>query len=115
MNKCVLGAMAAVMAAGHVFAGPKIDTGADRVRTRLSLDMKRIGTIKPHSASQLGDGGWMIGCECLDRGYADFEEYKEYLLPLGIKKIRIQSGWARCAIPAVSSTPTFRSTIRRLF
>lgn len=88
--------MAAVIAAGHVFAGPKIDTGADRVRTRLSLDMKRIGTIKPHSASQLGDGGWMIGCECLDRGYTDFEEYKEYLLPLGIKKIRIQSGWARC-------------------
>lgn len=96
MKKYVLGTMAALLAAGTSFAGPKIDTGANRVRTGLSLDMKRIGTIKPLPVSELGDGGWMIGCECLDRGYANFEEYKEYLPPLGIKNIRIQSGWARC-------------------
>lgn len=36
-----------------------------------------------------------IGCETLDRDYADYEQYKEYLTPLGIKKIRLQAGWAK--------------------
>ena len=96
MKKYAVSAVVVLLAAGTSFAGPKIDTGANRVRTGLKLDMKRIGTIQPKSANELGDGGWMIGCECLDRDYANFDEYKEYLQPLGIKKIRIQSGWAKC-------------------
>ena len=36
-----------------------------------------------------------VGCEVLDRGYADYNSYKEYLAELGIRKIRIQAGWAR--------------------
>lgn len=36
-----------------------------------------------------------IGCETLDRDYADYDEYKDYLTRLGMKKIRLQAGWAK--------------------
>ena len=36
-----------------------------------------------------------IGCECLDRDYADWDSYKDYLVPLGMRFIRIQGGWAK--------------------
>ena len=39
---------------------------------------------------------WTIGCEVLDRELAVFDEYKDFLPPLGIKRIRLQGGWARC-------------------
>ena len=39
---------------------------------------------------------WTIGCETLDRGLCVFAEYKDYLPKLGIKRIRLQGGWARC-------------------
>ena len=32
----------------------------------------------------------------LDRDFAKFDEYKRFLAPLGIKKIRLQAGWAKC-------------------
>ena len=41
------------------------------------------------------DNDLHIGCECLDRDYADWDSYKEYLIPLGMKYIRIQAGWAK--------------------
>ena len=78
------------------YAGPAIKTGPDRVRTGLALDLKRIGTVKPLPFDKLGDAGWTIGCECLDRDYANFDEYKGYLPALGIKKLRLQTGWAKC-------------------
>lgn len=36
-----------------------------------------------------------LGCEVLDRDYADYEQYKKYLAPLGMRKIRLQAGWAK--------------------
>lgn len=36
-----------------------------------------------------------IGCEALDRGYADYDAYKGYLEPLGMRYLRLQAGWAR--------------------
>ncbi|MBD0777813.1 glycoside hydrolase [Maribacter sp. ANRC-HE7] len=39
---------------------------------------------------------WSIGCETLDRNYADFNKYKEYVGELGVKRARLQSGWAKC-------------------
>ena len=38
----------------------------------------------------------ILGCETLDRDYADYDAYKEYLEPLGIRYIRLQAGWAKC-------------------
>ena len=72
-----------------------IDTTAQRVKTPLKIDYKKIGTIQPRSTQQIEASRLTIGCETLDRDYADFNAYKDYLPPLGIKKIRLQSGWGK--------------------
>lgn len=62
---------------------------------QVSPDLSCIGRIKTLPTDQLKSDNWSIGCECLDRNYANFDKYREYLRPLGITSARIQSGWAR--------------------
>jgi hypothetical protein len=76
-------------------SGQKIDTSAYRVKTDYSISLKRIGTLKPKSTHEINSSNWIIGCETLDRDLADYEHYKTYLEPLGIKKLRMQAGWAK--------------------
>ena len=73
-----------------------IDTSADRNPSPLKVEMKRIGTLRPRSANEISGSSWTIGCECLDRDFTDFDEYKDYIVPLGIKEIRLFAGWAKC-------------------
>ncbi len=73
-----------------------ISTSPDRVKTPLRIDLPRIGTLRPRSASEVGPSNWTLGCETLDRDFADFEKYKAFLTPLGIQTIRLQAGWAKC-------------------
>lgn len=54
-----------------------------------------IGKVQPRNATEIGSSNWSVGCETLDRDFADYDQYKEYLNPLGIKRLRIQSGWAK--------------------
>lgn len=72
-----------------------IDTSSDRVKTNLNIPFKRIGTLKPKHVKEIESSNWSIGCEVLDRDYANYDSYKEYLPHLGIKKIRLQGGWAK--------------------
>ena len=74
----------------------KLDTSPDRVPTPLKVGMERIGTIAPRGAREAHGQPWMLGCETLDRDFTDFEQYKEFLEPLGITRIRLQCGWAKC-------------------
>ncbi len=73
----------------------KIDTSANRVKTDFKIDFKRIGTLKPKSTNEIKSSNWIIGCETLDRDLTDYEQYKTYLVPLGIKRLRMQAGWAK--------------------
>ena len=82
-------------ASSAVMAGPKIDTSPDRAKTPLNPGLKQIGTIKPRSANEIAGSHWTLGCETLDRDFADYQQYKEYIVPLGIKTIRLQGGWAK--------------------
>jgi len=82
--------------APHATAEVVLKTGPDRVKTPLKVDLKRVGTIRPRSTDEIKGSNWVIGCETLDRDYADFDEYKRFLKPLGIKYMRLQGGWARC-------------------
>ena len=75
--------------------GQMIDMSHDRVQTTLDPGLKRIGTIMPRSAQQVGRSNFAIGCEMLPRDYGDFEEFKEYIAPLGIARIRLHAGWAK--------------------
>ena len=75
---------------------PPLSTSPDRVKTPLRVDLPRIGTIRPRPASEVGSSNWTLGCETLDRGFADWDQYRDYLAPLGLKSIRLQAGWAKC-------------------
>jgi len=72
-----------------------IDNTETRVQTTLDPGMKRIGTLAPKNVNQIGTSRWTLGCETIDREYSDYDAFKEYLPPLGIRRIRLQGGWAR--------------------
>lgn len=63
--------------------------------TKIVFPLKRLGAVAPRNAAEIEDSNWFLGCETLDRDYADFDQYKEYLCPLGIKYLRFQGGWAK--------------------
>ena len=72
-----------------------IDTSSHRVKTDFKIGFKRIGTIKPKNTHKITSSNWILGCETLDRDMTDYEQYKEYIAPLGIKRLRMQAGWAK--------------------
>ena len=80
---------------GSLSAEPVIDDTPTRVQTTLDPGLTPVGTLRPKSVSEISTSRWTIGCEVLDREYADYDSYKEYLAPLGIRRIRLQGGWAR--------------------
>ncbi|MBI5821148.1 MAG: beta-galactosidase [Verrucomicrobia bacterium] len=72
-----------------------LDQTPTRVQTSLKLDWPKVGTLKPRSVSEIKTSMWSLGCETLDRDLADWDVYKSYLDPLGIRHIRLQGGWNR--------------------
>lgn len=56
----------------------------------------QIGELATKPADGTGNSRWSVGCETLDRDYADFSKYKQYVGELGVGYARIQSGWAKC-------------------
>lgn len=73
-----------------------IKTGHDRNQSPLCVELSRLGTLRPRTANEIHGSNWTLGCECLDRDFTDFGEYKDYIVPLGIKEIRLFAGWAKC-------------------
>ena len=95
-NRCtVIAALCGVTAFAGIDIAP-IDTSADRNPSPLRVELKRIGTLRPRSANEIKGSNWTLGCECLDRDFTDFDQYKDYIVPLGIKEIRLFAGWAKC-------------------
>lgn len=72
-----------------------IDTSKDRVKVDLKIELPYIGSVQSRDATEIESSNWLIGCETLDRDFADYDQYKEYLVPLGIKLLRMQAGWAK--------------------
>ena len=89
-----IAAGACVFAQGGA-ASPAIDTGADRNPSSLNVGLRLAGTLRPRSSDMIGGSNWTLGCDCLDRDFADFEAYNDYIVPLGIKEIRLIAGWAK--------------------
>jgi hypothetical protein len=54
-----------------------------------------LGRVQPRSASQIQASNWSVGAETMDRDYTIYRHWKSYLGPLGIKKARLQAGWAK--------------------
>jgi len=53
------------------------------------------GKIQPRHARDIAGSNWSVGAETMDRDYTVYAHWKSYLGPLGIKKARIQGGWAK--------------------
>lgn len=71
----------------------KINTGPDRNKTSFKTDLPYLGSVKPRSTSEIESSNWLLGCETMDRDFTDYDQFKEYLVPLGIKRLRMQAGW----------------------
>lgn len=76
-------------------ARPRIDTSPKRAVTPLDPGLKQIGVIQPRSIYDISGSNWTLGCETLDRDFADYRQYRQFLAPLGIQTIRLQGGWAK--------------------
>ncbi len=72
-----------------------IDNTSSRVQTSLDPDLKHLGTLIPKGVHEIETSRWTLGCETIDREYSDYNAFKEYLPALGIRRIRLQGGWAR--------------------
>ncbi len=73
-----------------------LDRTDSRVQTTLATGWKCLGTIQPRSVGEIEAGqNWALGCETLCRDYIYWDTYKDYVVPLGIKTIRLQGGWAK--------------------
>lgn len=64
-------------------------------KPQIAIELPYLGAVKPGSTDDIESSNWLLGCETLDRGYADYDQYREYLCPLGIKRLRFQGGWAK--------------------
>ncbi len=58
--------------------------------------LKQTGWLAARHANEIKSSAWSVGCETLDRDYAKFSVYKDYVGQLGVKHARLQSGWAKC-------------------
>jgi hypothetical protein len=54
-----------------------------------------VGTIQPRHARQIRASNWSVGAETMGRDYTIYAHWRKHLGPLGVKKARIQSGWAK--------------------
>jgi hypothetical protein len=59
-------------------------------------DLNQIGWMATRNSRDIESSLWSVGCETLDRDYAKFSVYKDYVGNLGVKHGRLQSGWAKC-------------------
>eukprot|EP00035_Acanthoeca_spectabilis_P039339 m.61360 g.61360 ORF g.61360 m.61360 type:complete len:499 (-) comp9553_c0_seq1:139-1635(-) len=55
-----------------------------------------VGYVRPRPAADIGSSPWSVGAEVQDRNYSYMPAWQQYLGPLGAKRARIESGWARC-------------------
>lgn len=95
---CALAALVAGAAAaqGEVAPPPAASSaeaakGGDAFAERYAL----LGRIAPRHAKDIAANDWSIGAETMDRDYSAYDGWKTYLGPLGAKRARLQSGWAR--------------------
>ena len=75
--------------------GQVIETSRDRVITGLDVKLPYLGSVRARSTAEITGSNWLLGCETLDRDFADYDQYKAFIAPLGIKRLRMQAGWAK--------------------
>ncbi|MBW3631081.1 MAG: hypothetical protein KY464_17550 [Gemmatimonadetes bacterium] len=78
------------------FAVPlALDASAGAAQNQNPLPYPAVGSIQPRHAREIAASPWSVGAETMDRDYTIYRNWRQYLGPLGVKKARIQAGWAR--------------------
>ena len=62
---------------------------------KLDCGLEPFGELETRPASDIKGSKWSIGCETMDRDYADWDSFKQYVGELGAKRGRLFSGWAK--------------------
>lgn len=76
-------------------AAPSLQGQVSYLPLKVEGDYRPMGQLTPKSVNEIKAENLTVGCEVLDRDYTDYDEYKTYLPALGMKKIRLQAGWAK--------------------
>eukprot|EP00041_Stephanoeca_diplocostata_P020371 m.453921 g.453921 ORF g.453921 m.453921 type:complete len:505 (+) comp21559_c0_seq5:99-1613(+) len=61
-----------------------------------------VGRLATRNSSEIVSSSWSVGAETMDRNFTLYSEWKQYLGLLGVKRARVQAGWARCE-PSIGS------------
>ncbi len=84
---------ASIISGHQTVSAQNTDTAFAAVKKNLKISFPSLGSVKPRSTNEIESSNWLIGCETLDRDFTNYDEYKEYIVPLGIKRLRMQAGW----------------------
>ncbi len=66
----------------------------DKIR-KMSSGLEPAGMLEVRPAKAIRSNMWSVGCETMDRDYADWDQYKFLLGGLGATRGRLFSGWAK--------------------
>ncbi len=76
-------------------AEPDVANLGSEVNISHQGDFTYLGAIRPRHAREIESSNWSVGAETMDRDYTIYANWRNYLGSLGVKKARIQSGWAK--------------------
>ena len=62
---------------------------------KMDPGLEAVGWLETRPAKDIKSSNWSVGCETMDRDYADWDQYKMLLGDLGVKRARFFSGWAK--------------------
>lgn len=94
MKKAALVFLGSIVISAMVLAQNKYSSWESFKYSGPGLDQS--GWLSTRHSKDIKSSSWSVGCETLDRDYADFSAYKNYVGELGVKHARLQSGWAKC-------------------
>ncbi len=71
-------------------------SASDIVSARYQIaEWKYLGNVKPRHSKEITSSNWSVGAETMGRDYTIYANWRTYLGRLGVKKARVQSGWAK--------------------
>lgn len=95
MKKTLLAAIAILITVSLQGQQLKKSVTWDKLREHPA-PLTLIGEIATVPSSLDRPSFWSVGCETLDRDYADFDKFYMYMGQTGVGYARLQSGWAKC-------------------
>ena len=61
----------------------------------LDVGLREIGRLAARTSAEVKSSKWSVGCETMDRDYAEWDSFKTLIPMLGVKHARFFSGWAK--------------------